>query len=67
MQVLLLYGGHQKVIDIVGDGTELLLNNRPAESGALRFEIVSLDLCRMLWRYRTVGKNSGRLELADSR
>jgi hypothetical protein len=58
------------VIDVVGDGTELLLNNRPEESGALRFEIVSLDLCRMPWRYRTVGtvgKNSGRLELTDSR
>jgi hypothetical protein len=27
MQVLLLYGGHQKVIDVVGDGTKLLLNN----------------------------------------
>jgi hypothetical protein len=49
MQVLLLYGGHQKVIDdVVGDGTKLLLNNRPAESGVLRFEIVSLDLCRVL-------------------
>jgi hypothetical protein len=57
------------VIDVVGGGTklELLLNNRPAESGALRFEIVSPDLCRVLWRYRTVGKNSGRLELTDSR
>ena len=65
-QVLLLCGGHQKVINVVGDGTKLLLNNRPAESGALRFEIVSLDLCRMLCRYRTVGKNSGRLELTDS-
>jgi hypothetical protein len=41
-------GGHQKVINVVGDGTKLLLNNRPAESGALRFEIVSLDLCRVL-------------------
>jgi hypothetical protein len=30
------------VINVVGDGTELLLNNRPAESGALRFEIVGL-------------------------
>jgi hypothetical protein len=48
VQVLLLYGGHQKVIDVVGGGTELLLNNRPAESGALRLEIVSLDLCRVL-------------------
>jgi hypothetical protein len=66
-QVLLLCGGHQKVINVVGDGTKLLLNNRPAESGALRLEIVSLDLCRMLCRYRTVGKNSGRLELTDSR
>jgi hypothetical protein len=47
MQVLLPYGGHQKAIDVVGDGTQLLLNNIPAESGALRFEIVSLDLCRM--------------------
>ena len=29
MQVLLLCGGHQKVIDVVvGDGMELLLNNR---------------------------------------
>jgi hypothetical protein len=28
MQVLLLCGGHQEVIDVVGDGTELLLNNR---------------------------------------
>jgi hypothetical protein len=46
-QVLLLCGGHQEVINVVGDGTELLLNNRPAESGALRFKIVSLDLCRM--------------------
>jgi hypothetical protein len=46
--LLLLYGGHQKVINVVGDGTELLLNNRPAESGALRFEIVGLDLCRVL-------------------
>jgi hypothetical protein len=27
MQVLLLCGGHQKVIDLVGDGTKLLLNN----------------------------------------
>ncbi len=35
-QVLLLCGGHQKVINVVGDGTKLLLNNRPAESGALR-------------------------------
>jgi hypothetical protein len=25
MQVLLPYGGHQKVIDVVGDGTKLLL------------------------------------------
>jgi hypothetical protein len=66
-QVLLLCGGHQKVINAVGDGTKLLLNNRPAESGALRLEIVGLDLCRVLWRYRTVGKNSGRLELTDSR
>jgi hypothetical protein len=41
-------GGHQKVIDVVGGGTKLLLNNRPAESGALRFEIVSPDLCRVL-------------------
>jgi hypothetical protein len=48
MQVLLLYGGHQEVIDVVGGGTKLLLNNRPAESGALRFEIVSPDLCRVL-------------------
>jgi hypothetical protein len=48
MQVLLLSGGHQKVIYVVVDGTELLLNNRPAESGALRFEIVGLDLCRVL-------------------
>jgi hypothetical protein len=48
VQVLLLCGGHQKVIDVVGDGTELLLNNRPAESGALRFEIFGLDLCRVL-------------------
>ena len=47
-QVLLLCGGHQKVINVVGDGTKLLLNNRPAESGALRLEIVSLDLCRVL-------------------
>jgi hypothetical protein len=47
-QVLLLCGGHQKVINVVGDGTELLLNNRPAESGALRLEIVSLGLCRIL-------------------
>ena len=46
-QVLLLCGGHQKVINVVGDGTELLLNNRPAESGALRLEIVSPDLFRM--------------------
>ena len=43
VQVPLLYGGNQKVIDVVGDGTKLLLNNRPAESGALRLEIVSLD------------------------
>jgi hypothetical protein len=43
MQVLLLYGGHQKVRGVVGDSTKLLLNNRPAESGALRFEIVSPD------------------------
>jgi hypothetical protein len=43
-QVLLLCGGHQKVIH----GTELLLNNRPAESEALRFEIVGLDICRVL-------------------
>ena len=35
-QVLLLCGGHQEVINVVGDGTKLLLNNRPAESGALR-------------------------------
>jgi hypothetical protein len=28
MQVLLLCGGHQKVIDVVGNGTQLLLNNR---------------------------------------
>jgi hypothetical protein len=28
MQVLLLCGGHQKVIDVVGGGTKLLLNNR---------------------------------------
>jgi hypothetical protein len=28
MQVLLLCGGHQKVIDVVGGSTELLLNNR---------------------------------------
>jgi hypothetical protein len=28
MQVVLLCGGHQKVIDVVGDGTKLLLNNR---------------------------------------
>jgi hypothetical protein len=49
MQVLLLlYGGHKKAIDVVGDGTKLLLNNRPAESGALRFEIVGLDLFRVL-------------------
>jgi hypothetical protein len=48
MQVLLLCGGHQEVIDAVGGGTKLLLNNRPAESGALRFEIVGLDLCRVL-------------------
>jgi hypothetical protein len=27
MQVLLLCGGHQKVIDAVGGGTELPLNN----------------------------------------
>jgi hypothetical protein len=47
-QVLLLCGGHQKVINVVGDGTELLLNNRPAESGALRLEVVGLDLCRVL-------------------
>jgi hypothetical protein len=47
-QVLLLCGGHQKVINVVRNGTELLLNNRPAESGALRFEIVGLDLCRVL-------------------
>jgi hypothetical protein len=39
------------VINVVGDGTKLLLNkHRPAESGALRLEIVivSLDLCRVL-------------------
>jgi hypothetical protein len=47
-QVLLLCGGHQKVINVVGDGMKLLLNNKPAESGALRLEIVSLDLCRVL-------------------
>jgi hypothetical protein len=47
-QVLLLCGGHQEVINAVGDGTELLLNNRPAESGAVRFEIVSPDVCRVL-------------------
>ena len=48
-QVLLLCGGHQKVINVVGDGTKLaLLNNKPAESGALRLEIVSLDVCQML-------------------
>jgi hypothetical protein len=46
-QVLLLCGGHQEVINVVGDGTKLLLNNIPAESGALRLEIVSLDLCRL--------------------
>jgi hypothetical protein len=46
-QVLLLCGGHQKVINVVGGGTKVLLNNRPAESGALRLEIVSLDLFRM--------------------
>jgi hypothetical protein len=28
MQVLLLCGGHQEVIDVVGDVTKLLLNNR---------------------------------------
>jgi hypothetical protein len=28
MQVLLLCRGHQKVIDVVGDGTKLLMNNR---------------------------------------
>jgi hypothetical protein len=33
MQVLLLCGGHQKVVDAVGDGTELLLNN-------MRWELV---------------------------
>jgi hypothetical protein len=44
-----------------GDGTKLLLNNRPAESGALRFEIVSLDLCRIDVAGRIMGKNSGRL------
>jgi hypothetical protein len=48
VQVLLLCGGHQKVIDVVGGGTKLLLNNRRAESGSLRFEIVGLDLCRVL-------------------
>jgi hypothetical protein len=48
MQVLLPCGGHQKVIDVVGDGTELLLNNRRAESESLRFEIVGLGLCRVL-------------------
>jgi hypothetical protein len=31
MQVLLLSGGHQEVIDVVGGGTELLLNNRRCE------------------------------------
>jgi hypothetical protein len=36
------------VINVVGDGTKRLLNTRPAESGALRFEIVSPDLCRVL-------------------
>jgi hypothetical protein len=39
MQVLLLCGGHQKVIDVVGDGTKLLLNNR-------RWELVVLDHSR---------------------
>jgi hypothetical protein len=33
MQVLLLCGGHQEVIDVVGDGTELLLNNSPSLHG----------------------------------
>jgi hypothetical protein len=28
MQVLLLCGGHQKEVDVVGDGTKLLWNNR---------------------------------------
>ena len=69
VQVLLLYGGHQKVIDVVGDGTKLLLNNRaPAESGAVRFEIVGLDLpLSGALTGRIMGKNSGRLELTDSR
>jgi hypothetical protein len=57
------------VINVVGGGTKLLLNNRPAESGALRFEIVSLDLCRVSGALtgRIMGKNSGRLELTDPR
>jgi hypothetical protein len=33
MQVLLLCGGHQKVIDVVGGGTELLMNS-------MRWELV---------------------------
>jgi hypothetical protein len=68
VQVLLLSGGHQKVIDVVGDGTKLLLNNRRAESGSLRFEIVGLDLCLSgALTGGIMGKNSGRLELTDSR
>jgi hypothetical protein len=33
MQVLLLCGGHQEVIDVVGGGTKLLMNN-------MRWELV---------------------------
>jgi hypothetical protein len=69
VQVLLLCGGHQKVIGVVGGGTELLLNNRRAESGSLQLEIVSpaWSLSGAPLTGGIMGKSSGRLELTDSR
>jgi hypothetical protein len=45
MQVPLLYGGHQKVIDVVGGAIEQQTRKKNV---ALRFEIASPDLCRVL-------------------
>jgi hypothetical protein len=52
MQVLLRCEGHQKVIDVVGDGTKLLLNNRRWE---LVLDVESCSRAMLLASRSTVG------------
>jgi hypothetical protein len=72
MQVLLLCGGHQKVIDVVGDGTELLLAaieqlTRRKWSFAIRDRGPLISVGCSDGTRGAVDKSSGQLGLADWR